>query len=80
MHNPCEDKWWYLFLHRAKSLFHALLEPLAKLTTGPDHQVIYMNKYNANDLCVVKIMSNCLVEEVVIVDTLNETKVMRQEV
>jgi len=62
-----EGKWRNLLLHRAKPLFHALLEPLTKLTTGPNHEVVDMDKYNADDLSMGKIMSNCSVEKVVVV-------------
>ena len=66
-----EGKWRNLFLHRAKPLLHTLLEPLAKLTTGPNHEVVHMNKYNADDVSMGKIMSNCSVEEVVVVHALD---------
>ena len=62
-----EGKWRNLFLHRAKPFFHTLLEPLAKLTTGPHHEVVDMDKYNADDLSMGKIMPDCLVKKVVVV-------------
>ena len=62
-----EGKWRSLFLHRAEPLFHTLLEPLTKLTTGPNHKVVNVDKNDTDDLSVVKIMSNCSVKEVVVV-------------
>ena len=66
-----EGKWRSLFLHRAEPLFHTLLEPLTKLTPGPNHEVVDMDKNNADDLSMVKIMSNCSVKKVVVVYALD---------
>ena len=71
MYDSGEGKWRNLFLHRAKPLLHTLLEPLAKLTTGPNHEVVDMDEYNADDLSMGKIMSNCSVEEVVVMYALD---------
>ena len=50
--NPGEDKRRSCFLHCAKSFLHARLKPLTIRRQRPNHEVIYMDKNDADDACI----------------------------
>ena len=79
MGNPGEDKWWNSFLHRAKPFLHALLEPFAKRRQGPNHEIVYVDKHDTNDPGLLQSLSMSQVKEVMIMDTLNETELVSEE-
>ena len=65
MHDTGKSQRRCLLLHWAKPLFHATAEPVAELTTGPDHKVVDVNEDYTRDLCMLQIPSSCHVKEVV---------------
>ena len=64
------------FLHGAKAALHEVLEPIAKVRISPHKKVINVNKHDANQVRVFQAPSSCSVQEVVIMDGLNEAKLV----
>ena len=79
MHDTGKSQRRCLLLHWAKPLFHAMAEPVAELTTGPDHKVVDVDKNYTRDMRLLQITSCGVVKEVVIMDTLDQTEVISEE-
>ena len=67
------------FLHGAKTAFHEVLEPIAKVRISPHKKVINVNKHYTNQMCVLQTPSSCSIQEVVVMDGLDESKLVGQE-